>query len=258
MPCSRLNYPIAPTGWEDTSRLAVDTGISCVAEIARVSNAAEIGTPYAACSDEAWAGAVGWCDTVLRRAYRVQEFINDPACIFRVGLSKARRSLSLSDGTRIEAGEAIGSLHFWNEHLPRQAAAGPSLGWACIMHRRIVHSLEALVQYIESDRVWRGVKALHAEAALSTGLRRSQVERVVRRYGFEVLAAERSPLQRLHDLGDDFLLWGLARAFNPDALSRLRLFREHRDLWISRSSLERFYGPGRQACGVGSPADDEA
>jgi hypothetical protein len=220
---------------------------------AAISAAGEIGPAAAGWSDGAWAGTVGWCDMVLRRLYGIREFTDDPDCIFRVGLRSAGDTLLLSDGTRIEAGETIGTLHFWNEHLPRYAAQSPGLGWACEMRRQVVHSLGALALYIETDPAWRRVKALHAESPLSMRLGESEMARLVQMYGFETPPGPRSLLRRLHDLGDDFLLWGLARAFNPAALPRLRFFRPHRDLWISRCSLLRIYLPRRGSDGIAPP-----
>jgi hypothetical protein len=60
------------------------------------------------------------------------------------------------------------------------------------------------------------------------------------------MLSNRSPMQRLHEVGNDLLLWGLARAFNPAAVSRMRLFRDHQELWISRISLQRIYRRAQQ------------
>lgn len=194
--------------------------------------------------DELWVGSISWCDAILRACYGVYEFTDDPACVFRIGVSKTRAPLSLSDGTRIDAGEVVGTLHFWNEHLPRYACDGPNLGWARAMRDQVANSLCALADYVESERGWRQVQAFRAEAAL-TSRRSSQLHRVIQRYGFEQIASDRSLLRRAHDLGDDFLLWGLTRAFNPAALPRLPFLRDHRELWISRACLLRNYFPRR-------------
>lgn len=192
--------------------------------------------------DELWAELVSWCDTILRSCYGIYEFTDDPACVFRVGLSRTRSALSLSDGTRIEAGDVVGVLHFWNEHLPRYTRRGPGLAWARAMHNHVVGSLRALAAYVEADSAWREVRALRAEAALYSR-HRPRPHRVAQRYGFEQIATERSLLRQAHDLGDDCLLWGLARAFNPAALARLPFRRDHRELWMSRTSLLRNYLP---------------
>jgi hypothetical protein len=191
--------------------------------------------------DELWAGSVGRCDAMLRSYYGVREFTDDPACVFRIGVGKARATLRLSDGTLVRSGEAVGTLHFWNEHLPRRGRYGRGLGWACAMRGRVVRSLAELAAFVETDPAWREIAAFHAEAGLSARMGSGQVERVVRRYGFERTAPEPSLLRRVHNFGDDFLLWGLARAFNPRALPRLRFWREHQDLWISRTALRRQY-----------------
>ncbi|MGH7115605.1 MAG: YkoP family protein [Stellaceae bacterium] len=192
--------------------------------------------------DELWVGSVSWCDAILRACYGVHEFTDDPACVFRIGLSKTRAPLALSDGTLIDAGELVGTLHFWNEHLPRYTCDGPNLGWARAMRDQVANSLCTLASYVESDCAWRRVQAFRAEAAL-TSRRSSRLHRVIQRYGFEQVASDRSLLRRAHDFGDDFLLWGLTRAFNPAALPRLPFLRDHRELWISRALLLRNYRP---------------
>jgi hypothetical protein len=207
--------------------------------------------------DELWVGSVSWCDAILRACYGVYEFTDDPTCVFRIGLSKTRTPLSLRDGTRIEAGDLVGTLHFWNEHLPRYTGDGPSFAWARAMRDQVAGSLGALAGYVESEGAWSEVQAFRAEAALSSR-RRTQLHRVIQRYGFEEVASDRSLLRRAHDFGDDFLLWGLARAFNPAALPRLPFLRDHRELWISRSSLLRNYdlrrprrsGAAPRSCGA--------
>jgi hypothetical protein len=213
------------------------------ASAVRLAVANALGISSAAWPDEWWSESVSRCDAVLRSFYRVREFTDDPTCVFRVGLGKARASCMLSDGTVVSYGETIGTIHFWNEHLPRRPAQARGLGWACAMRDRVAHSLAALALYVETDPAWRDIPAFHAEAGLSTRLGAAQVQRVVERYGFEKTTAERSLFRRVHDIGDDFLLWGLARAFNPGALSRLHFFRDHQDLWISRAALLHHYLP---------------
>jgi hypothetical protein len=187
--------------------------------------------------DELWAGSITLLDAILRGYYGIYEFTDDPACLFRVGFSRARAPVSLEDGTRIEAGEVIGTLHFWNEHLPRYSATGPDLCWARAMRDQVVHSLSALADHIETEPAWRGVRALRGEAALSARLGRSQVRRVVERFGYECVPTDSSLFRRLHSLGDSFILWALTRAFNPAALPRQPFLRDHHDLWMSRTTL---------------------
>jgi hypothetical protein len=196
-----------------------------------------LGTGSAAWPDELWAGSIAWADGVLRACYGIYEFTDDPHCILRVGLSHARAAVSLSDGTSIELGEMIGTLHFWNEHLPRYSSKGPDLGWACAIRDRGVYSLCAFCDYIESAAEWREVRAIRGEAVLPARLGASQIGRVFQRYGFERVPTDPSLCARLHDLGKCFVLWGLTRAFNPAALPRQPFLRDRHELWISRSTL---------------------
>ena len=192
-------------------------------------------------TDGFWLESVGLCDAMLRGLYGIREFTDDPSCVLRVGLGKVRSPLELSDGTRLLGGETVGTLHFWNEHLPRYKSDGPSLEWACAMRDQLVRSFRALAGYVESDNSWRGVRAFRGETALPARLGPLQILRVFHRYGFEQVASDRSLRQRVHDVGNDCLVWGLTRAFNPAAVPRAPFLRDHCELWISRKSLLRHY-----------------
>ena len=126
----------------------------------------------------------------------------------------------LSDGTRVELGDLVGTLHWWNEHLPHYSPNGPDLGWACAMRDQVLRSLRLLADYVEIETAWREIRALRGEAALSTRLGILQVQRVAGRYGFERVPADFSFLRRLHAFGESFTLWSLTRAFHPAALAR--------------------------------------
>jgi hypothetical protein len=141
----------------------------------RIGVMTALATPSANWPDELWTGSVGLFDSVLRAYYGVYEFTDDPRCVLRVGLGQARASVSLSDRTRVEYGDLVGTLHWWNEHLPRYLRDGPDFRWACAMRDRILHSLRSLAAYVESESAWRQPHAFLGDAALSTRLGISQV-----------------------------------------------------------------------------------
>jgi hypothetical protein len=196
-----------------------------------------LGSAAAAWPDELWAGSVAWVDALLRSYYGIYEFTDDPDCVLRVGLGQARAPVSLEDGTRVAIGELVGTLHFWNEHLPRYSSKGPDLGWACAFRDRVIHSLRAFSEYVEGEPGWREVRAIRTETALPARLGASQIGRVFQRYGFERVPTHSSFCARLHGLGECFVLWGLTRAFNPAALPRQPFLRDRHELWISRATL---------------------
>jgi YkoP domain len=193
-------------------------------------------------STDLWAGSIGWLDGLIRVCYGVYEYTDDPDCLLRVAISPARAPVSLADGTRIQLGEPIGTVHCWNEHFPRYPAHGPDLRWACTIRHRVRRSLNALADHIVTEPAWRDVRALCAEAVLSSRLGWPQVQRVAQRYGFERVTPPASALRRLHALGEGIVLWGLTHAFNPAALARQPFLREHHELWISRAELVARYG----------------
>lgn len=202
-----------------------------------------LGSASAAWPDELWTGSVAWIDALLRSYYGIFEFTDDPACVLRVGLDQARAPVLLSDGTHIAIGEPVGTLHFWNEHLPRYSEKGPDLGWACAVRDRLNYSLRAFSEYIEREPTWHEVRAICAETALPARLGALQIGRVFKRYGFESIPAEDSFRARLHGLGECFVMWGLTRAFNPAALPRQPFLRDRYEMWISRYGLLARYAP---------------
>jgi hypothetical protein len=195
--------------------------------------------------DDLLAGSVRWCDALIRSYYGIYEFTDDPDCVLRIGMSQAQSRVVLADGTEIEFGEPVGTLHFWNEHLPPYPASGPNLGWASAFRDRVVWSLRALNEYIEDEPAWREVRAIRTKTALPARLGTPQIRRVFQRYGFERFPTDSSLRSRLHGFGDCFVLWGLARAFNPAALPRAPFLRDHHELWISRSTLRLLYSGRR-------------
>jgi hypothetical protein len=207
--------------------------------------------------DEFWSLAVGSLDAFLRHVNGVHEFCDDPACLIRIAPDVARTPISLSDGSRIKVGDPVGVLHLWNEHLPHFSARGPDLRWASEIRRRVEWSLSALAAYIVRDPRWREMRALRADAAFLSRIGGSQMSRVARRHGFESVAVTPSIAGRVHAFGENFLLWGLARAYNPPALRRGRFLRDRHEVWISRDGFLVRYGGKSAASGEESAAPGE-
>ncbi len=207
-----------------------------------------LGSATTSWPDELWAGSVGLVDALIRTYYGIYEFTDDPGCVLRVGLGQARAAVTLSDGTRVEDGELVGTLHFWNEHLPRYTPEGPNLRWACAMRDQMRRSLCSLADYIETEPGGKFVRFAArprcrpgSEHRKSSG---SATDTGLNGYPRQTF----SFLRRLHAVGESLTLWSLTRAFNPAALPRQPFMRDHHELWISRTALLRRYGrPRRQA-----------
>jgi YkoP domain len=188
---------------------------------------------------ELWTSLVGSLDALLRAYYGVYEFTDDPDCLLRIGMSLAREPVTLGDGTSIEVDDRIGSLHFWNEHLPRFSDVGPELHWAAEMRRRVSVSLRDLAAYIEKEPQWRGVDAFMGYAAFSSRVGIVQLYRVTRRMGFEWVPGSSSTAR---SLAGSITGYGLTRVHNPAALARQHFFRRVHEIWISRPTLLSLYG----------------
>ena len=193
--------------------------------------------------DGAWLATLDRLDGALRSYYGVHEYTDDPDCVFRIALDRADHSLRLTDGTCIDAGEMVGCLHFWNEHLPRFSPSGPDLGWAKAMQSKVRQSLQRLCLHMELDAAWLNVKAIRADAPLAfRPLARQQIQRLAQRHGFEAESAGDALRNRIRALGENMLLWGFVRAYNPAALTQRHLRQDRQLLWLSRRSLLATYG----------------
>jgi len=185
--------------------------------------------------DRFWALLMRGADKALRRWYGVREFTDDPSCLLRLAFAPAPHAVTLSDGTRIEAGDTVAILHIWNEHIPRFRRSGPDMGWAIDIRRRVLRSFGTLARHLEHDPAWRDIRAVHACLTFGSRRRRAQLRRFAARFGFDLI--EEGAPGGLHERGEDFLIWALTRAFNPMALRRQPFRRDRTEVWISRQGL---------------------
>ena len=186
--------------------------------------------------DRLWELLVCAADVGLRRWYGVREFTDDPFCLLRLALAPAPHTVTLSDGTRIEAGETVAMLHIWNEQLPRFRLGGPDLCWANDLRWRLLRSLRALARHLEHDPAWKDIRGIHACVPFGSGRRRAPIRGAAARFGFELIE-DGAPAGGLHERGEDFLIWAFTRAFNPTALRRQPFRRDRTEVWISRRTL---------------------
>jgi len=186
--------------------------------------------------------AVYGLDILVRRAYHVWEFTQDENCILRIALGKSAKDMTLSDGTRIQKGEVVGELHFWNEHLPRMEKEGPSLEWALKSYRLWRASLKKLAAYLENDPQFENVRAFRGESALLKDVLEGSA--LFERLGFDLVRRDRtSVLKRFGEFWENLYTWWLIWTFNPGSLRSKKLSRmERAQIWISRQALLEKYG----------------
>ncbi|MGH7119071.1 MAG: YkoP family protein [Acetobacteraceae bacterium] len=183
-------------------------------------------------------------DAFLRHRDGIREFSDEPLCILRLSREQAGRRLLLSDGTTIVPGEPVGELHFWSEHMTTFARRGPDLAWAVETYRRLRLSFRLLAGALESDCAWRDLRAVFARWAFAGAFDTSHQRRLIEEFGLDIFPPDSRIAHRLHDLMQDFLLWGLLRAFNPRALGSHGFFRSRQELWVSKPSILARFSPG--------------
>lgn len=188
--------------------------------------------------------AVRGVDSLLRQRLGIQEFTDDEECIFRISIGDAPRAVLLSDGLSVREGDPVLQLHLWNEHLPPMPSEGPSTAWANLMKRRMRQSLAAVADHLERERQFGAIIALHGSPPFASRLGAAQMVRTAERFGFDVIDPNGQPelRERIHEIFDSMLLWGLMWAFNPAGLRSKGLLRHRYQLWISRHKLLRCYG----------------
>lgn len=187
--------------------------------------------------------AVRRLDRALRRWQRIYEFSDHEDCVLRLSVTEADREVHLADGTRIAPGQRIGEVHFWNEHLPHILADGPDLAWARLFQRRLEHSMRELAEHVRRDERCHEIPALRAELPFGSRNAERALKRLTRYFGVEILEPPRPTglRARMHAFGRNLLLWALIWTFNPGSLKGRGLFKQCREVWVSRSTLiERF------------------
>ena len=195
--------------------------------------------------DLAW--AVRSVDSLLRQRQGIAEISDDKDCVIRIAIAPARRTIELSDGTTIAAGDPMIRMHYWNEHLPMMPPDGPNAAWAAVLLTRLRHSFGILADRLESDPDLAEVRGIEAAPAFAYGFRGAiQLSRICERFGFDVFALEndRRLAGRVHDVLDGFLVWGLIWAFNPGALRGHGLSHRRIQVLMSRRRLLSLYGDG--------------
>ena len=193
------------------------------------------------------AEALSAFDARQRRRQAVFEYSRNPACIFRLDISPARRSLALRDGTRVDVGERLARLHFWNEQIPKMPQDGATIGWARRMQRAIGVSLFELVRYLAERPDLADVAIICGDVPSATKSQSGQLARIMAYYGFETIAdPEQLPFgERLHRFGENILISLIVLAHNAGALRADTLSRVRVPIYLSRRILERDFADWR-------------
>ena len=190
-------------------------------------------------------------DALLRRCLRVHTFSDDPACILRLSPGQAREALVLADGTRIEPGDPVVDIHFWNERLPAMPDAGPDLRWAREMYRCFTASLRLLADYLEHSPTLGGIRAIRAEYGFSSEAGLDAQRGLYERLGLEVrrVRAARGAWGRFAEFWENLFSYWLIWTYNPASLKGKRfLDLERCQVWMSRQALYARYGAtGRES-----------
>jgi hypothetical protein len=188
-------------------------------------------------------------DALLRHRNQVIEFSTNPACVFRLNLSRAEQPFRLADDTQVRRGDRIMHLHLWNEQIPPVPPAGPTLSWARTLCRALAFSLCELAQYVGAHRDLDDIAAVGANLAQGTREQRAQLTGIMRRFGFAPPAdsAAGDSDAMLRRLGENILISFMVLAQNPVVLRADTLWRDRTPLFISRAGLLDRYGERRGA-----------
>jgi len=198
------------------------------------------------------AGMIFALDARLRRHQAVVEYSSHPSCIFRLGIARLRRTLTLRDGTRLRAGQRMIQLHFWSEHIPPVPQEGATISWARRMQKSISTSLRELARYLESRPDLHDVRVVCGDVpSAASEAQCQQIEHIMAYYGFEtVMESDQLPVrERMHRFGENILISLTVFAQNAPALRTDTLMRVRVPIYLSRRNLERKFGDGDEAAG---------
>jgi hypothetical protein len=183
-------------------------------------------------------------DGRLQRRGAVFEYTGNPVCIFRIDIGCSRDRLILRDGTRLQRGQRIARLHFWNEHVPPVPQDGPTIAWARQMQHAIAISLHELACYLRSRPELADLAVICADVPSGTRTQSDQLARIMARFGFETIVDPERPqmAERLHWLGENVLISLIVFAQNASTLRRDTLMRVRLRIYLSRRTLDGKFG----------------
>jgi YkoP-like protein len=183
-------------------------------------------------------------DGRLQRLHAVYEYTGNPVCIFRIDIGCSPERLALRDGTRVQRGERIARLHFWNEHVPPVPQDGATIAWARQMQHAIAISLQELACYLKSQPDLGDITVICADVPSGTRTQSEQLARIMARFGFEAIVhPDTLPMaERLHRLGENVLISLIVFAQNAGALRRDTLMRVRVPIYLSRRTLDEKFG----------------
>jgi len=190
------------------------------------------------------AKAIFALDTRLRRRLAVVEYTAHPSCIFRLGIARSRRALTLRDGTRLQAGDRVVELHFWNEHIPPIPPSGTTIRWAREAQQAMATSLRQLAQYLSSRPELHAISVICADVPSGTKAQSQQVARIMAHFGFEAFTEHEhlSISERIHRFGENILISLTVFAQNAAALRLDTLSRVRVPIYLSRRALQERFG----------------
>lgn len=184
-------------------------------------------------------------DAHLRRKQGIFEFSDDPRSLLRVSIEPAEMDIEFADGTLVAAGEPVGVIHLWNEHLLTIPRDGADLRWAMAMRQRMKFTLGELAVAAQTDPRLRRVKAFGGTSLMTSRGGPSQITKMASRFGFESIADTRKPsmLRSVHDFFQNFLVFGLQWAFNPSGLRGKEFLRPRAPIYMLRERLLELHEP---------------
>lgn len=179
-------------------------------------------------------------DARQRRRLGIREFCDDPECLFRIRLARARRPLAV-EGDEVPAGAEVLELHFWNEHFPALPPSSPDLAWAVQGRRMLIASLRKLALHLRDAPELRAVAAVIGVTVLFSPDEAVAPQNVLARLGF-ASAPYRSPLGRVGEFWENLYTWLVMWAFNGATPRRRHLSQLQRiEVWMSKEELVRRY-----------------
>jgi hypothetical protein len=192
---------------------------------------------------------VRFIDSILVRAHHVEEFTQNPECIFRIALGRATVSRTLSDGTQVCRGDTVCEFHLWNERLPLIDPDGPELAWGRAFLSGVTRSLRLMSDYLDHDSRFDGAVAVHGVSAAMGSVQVTGIERTSRGLGFdfEWVPLRSDPWGRFALFWERLYHYALIWTFNPGSLRTKRLSQLKRyQIWMPRQTLRRRYGGGER------------
>ncbi len=179
-------------------------------------------------------------DGFYLRSLEIYELSQDPECILRLQLTRARHPFQHGSFI-VDKGDPILGLHVLNEHIPQLPSSGADLGWAAQTLRRFTYSLRLAAVEVQKNPRFKDICAVYGATALFAPAKGSVGIHPMERLGFFVQPFE-NIMGAFGEFWENLFSYAIMWTYNPVSIRHKKITDLRRtEIWMSVQEFLKRY-----------------